>query len=148
MEDDPVRDGPDAVPAWIVAIRERMRGEVADLLDDQGRLRYDPDAPDAAETGARILQAFGRAAVDQMTEALRRRLASESQGPQTPLGVLGDEDFREDLGEVLRGVLDKLLDESRRDRSGAETDARSQRGGDGTREKERQGRTRKQRRRS
>ncbi len=40
MRDDPVQDGSGTVPAWLVAIRERMRGEVADLLDEEGRLRF------------------------------------------------------------------------------------------------------------
>jgi hypothetical protein len=67
---------PEAVPAWLSELRDRMKPEVADLLEPDGRLTYDPAAPDAAEKGARILKAFGRAAVDQLGDALSKGLAA------------------------------------------------------------------------
>ncbi len=116
MEGDETRERPEAGLAWLVAVRERMRAEVADLLDEQGRLRYEPEAPDAAEAGARILRVFGRAAVDELADALNRRLAEwkAEVGPQAATGGQVEEEFRRGLEAYLRGVLKEVLDEVQR----------------------------------
>ncbi|MBM4398532.1 MAG: hypothetical protein FJ087_22965 [Deltaproteobacteria bacterium] len=128
MADDPrPASTPDAVPAWLTELRDRMKPEVADLLEPDGRLTYDPAAPDAAEKGARILKAFGRAAVDQLAEALSRGLAARRAAGEDAAGAAAasataegepgepDSDPGRELADLLEGLIADLGRRTRED---------------------------------